>query len=409
MEKRKILFILPSLTRGGQERAALRIADMLGDMFIAVFASLHIQKNEYDCPYPRYDIALFRDDLSSFYPLKAFQILAAFIKAKRKLRRFVKEGDFLFSMSFGWMANCMNILSRRKNKTIISIRNSDDLYFSKRFIVLLRSFYKKADTTICLSEGIRHEMPHAYRLPKEKFTAMYNPFDVEKIRGAAKEKPSFLFSSPTIVAIGRLSLQKGFDILLHVFQKVTEALPGTQLVLIGGGREEAKLRALANDLGVGDFVTFCGVQANPFPLIAQCDVCVCSSYYEGLSNVIIESMICGLPVVSVDCKYGPREILAPNSDILSEARGIEYAEYGVLTPRVYADKGINEQHEAIDCFSQAIIKMLTDEKLAEHYRKQSGKRASDFGEESIKMKFFEILSALQADSGLSSDDLFSYK
>ena len=394
LDKRKILLIVPRLSRGGQERAALRIAAMLCDMFEPVIATLHTTKNEYDCPFARHDFAFFRDGLSSFFPLRAVQILFAFLAARRKLRRFVKENDFLLSMSFGWMANCVNILSRRKNKVLVSVRNSKDLHFSARFTAFLRHFYRKADLIVCLSEGIQREMPSVYKLSSDRFVTLYNPFNIEQIKIASNEKPAYNFSSPTIASVGRLSEQKGFDVLLHAFCIITKTVPTARLVLVGGGPLENKLKALAESLGVSGAVTFCGVQANPFSILAQCDVFACSSYYEGLSNVIIEAMICGLPVVSVDCEYGPREILAPNSDTLSSAKGIELAEYGVLTPRVFVDKGVSEQQHAIVCLAKAIEKILSDERTASHYRTQARLRVADFGENVIRERFLAILSTL---------------
>ena len=131
------------------------------------------------------------------------------------------------------------------------------------------------------------------------------------------------------------------------------ALVGTgkswRLGFIGEGSERASLEALARDLGLAERVFFPGYVDDPFAWLQRASLLVSSSVYEGLGNAIIEALACGTPVVSTDCPYGPREILAggrfgtlvPTGDAAAMATAIAVALDGAVDRAALMRRGLD--------------------------------------------------------------------
>lgn len=113
------------------------------------------------------------------------------------------------------------------------------------------------------------------------------------------------------------------------------------------------------------------------------------SIFEGLGNVLIEALSLGVPIISSDCPYGPREILAPGTELV-ELKAEEYAEYGVLVP--YGGKQIDKKiSEDECCLSHAIVRMLSDNELLCRYRKKSYERAKFFEPINIAKQWNKVI------------------
>jgi len=121
-------------------------------------------------------------------------------------------------------------------------------------------------------------------------------------------------SAKSIVAVGRLHQQKGFDVLIEAFSKCVRKHPGWRLVIFGEGPEREMLESLVSRLGLEGKVSLPGRVRNPERVIGAAEIFVLSSRYEGFPNALLEAMTCGLPVIATDCHSGPAEIIRDGED-----------------------------------------------------------------------------------------------
>ncbi|HEX3484811.1 MAG TPA: glycosyltransferase [Micropepsaceae bacterium] len=253
------------------------------------------------------------------FDLKKKRVIQAIFALARYLRR-ERPTAVLSSLSHVNLAAIIAVwLSRLKVNLIVCEHNqiSQKVRIARGFVSRMTyravSFlYPRASAIVAVSKGVADDLIAFAGLESNNVHVIYNPVYEESMRESAAADPAHpWFQSPAvpvILAIGRLNEQKGFDILLHAFQRVRSSLE-CRLVILGEGTERAALEKLCQTLGLTDDVALPGFVANPFALMARSDLFVLSSRWEGLPTVLIEALACGAPVVSTDCPSGPREIL----------------------------------------------------------------------------------------------------
>lgn len=134
-----------------------------------------------------------------------------------------------------------------------------------------------------------------------------------------------------IVAVGRLERQKGFDLLIDAFARVARRDPGPTLTVFGEGAERPRLEAQIAALALGDRVRLPGLTRDAAGWIAEADLFVLSSRFEGFPNVLVEALAAGIPSLAFDCPWGPSDILvdgesgllAPAGSVPALAEGME--------------------------------------------------------------------------------------
>lgn len=174
--------------------------------------------------------------------------------------------------------------------------------------------YRRVDRLIALSRGVGQELTAAYGLEPARVQVIPNPVDVAAVFHRAVPRVR-MERRPVVLGVGRLTRQKGFDLLLRAVAGLGPERP--RVLLLGEGPDRQDLAGLAASLGVD--LEMPGFVADPVPFMAGCDLFVLSSRWEGFGHVIVEAMAAGAPVVSFDCPYGPADI-------------IEHGRSGVLVP-----------------------------------------------------------------------------
>lgn len=389
MKKRRLLFILPTLSKGGQERVVSRLSFALDDSIYEKYLVL-FYKDRIDYPFEGKIISL---DLplpsQSFF--KIYQkIFSLFVRIfdLRKIKNKLKPD---FSISFGPEANIVNVFSNlffKNTKTVVSVRVVESVYFKKLPFPLkqyynftMRLVYKLAEKIIPNSEWVKKDIIENFRAPKEKIFVIPNFLDMNDVQKQSEEvieQPlkEIFEKNKTIISIGRLTQQKGFSFLLDAFSKVLRRYSEVRLIILGEGELEKELKELSRKLNIEKNVYFLGFQKNPFKFLKRATIFIFPSLYEGFPNVLIEAMSCGLPVIATDCPGGNKEIL---SSLQEEIKETKLKEYGILVPPANSEE-----------LAKAILLLLTDDKLRKQYSERAKKRAEDFSVEKIIQKWENI-------------------
>lgn len=113
----------------------------------------------------------------------------------------------------------------------------------------------------------------------------------------------------TLLAVGRLSPEKGFDLLIEAFAQAAPRHPGWNLVILGEGPLRAELERKVAEHDLGGRIAMPGFDAHVRSAMRRADLFVLSSRYEGFPNALLEAMTEGLACVSFDCDAGPRELI----------------------------------------------------------------------------------------------------
>ncbi len=177
-------------------------------------------------------------------------------------------------------------------------------------------------------------------------------------------------SAKVVVAAGRLTRQKGFDLLVRAFAQVIVRRPDWQLRIYGDGAEREALQRLIAELGLSRSVWLMGRTPEMHDEMARGSVYALSSRFEGFGMVIIEAMSAGLPVVSFDCPRGPADIITHGSN-------------GLLVPA-----------EDVDELGRALLRLIEDDALRRTMAAAARATAQDYSMDRLGRLWEDLLQEL---------------
>ncbi len=221
------------------------------------------------------------------------------------------------------------------------------------------SCYDRADALVFVSGDVQKAFIR-YFSPKKQSEVLYNIYDSERVRALAKCEPEGLEMDPgrsNWCGVGKLVPLKGWTRMLEIQKKLREEGLPAHFYLIGDGPQRKELEQKAAELGIPDSVTFTGYLDNPYAVLSRCMLYVCASEREGFSTAVVESLLCGTPVCTVDVG-GMKEILGGGN------------EYGVVTPN---------DDEALYA---AVSRFMKDAAFCGYYTERAEGRGKTFEKES---------------------------
>ena len=248
------------------------------------------------------------------------------------LRILLKERpDIVFSSVIN-INNKLLLLRNLFKKTKFIVRCDNYLYtYTDRQRRIIAKTYHRADIIIAQTEEMKQELINEMHISEDRVVALQNPVDTETINKKIQtgNNPYSDDDKVRYVASGRFAHQKGFDLLVEAFAIVKKQQPEAELYIVGrndGGCEDYynEVKQLIEKHGLQDSVKCVGFQNNPYVYIKYADCFVLSSRWEGLPNVMIESLYLGTPVAAFKCIPVIGRIVTDGADgYLAEKENVE--------------------------------------------------------------------------------------
>ncbi|MGA9071498.1 MAG: glycosyltransferase [Terracidiphilus sp.] len=349
----KLLLVIPHLGGGGAERVMALLACGLSAQKYELHLALLTQAE------PPAEVAL--PPWVHIHALGARRVRGAALRLLRLTRRIqpdlILSGIFHANFLVLALGPCLPTGTRvlvRQNGTVSSALEFGGLPWYTRS--LYRLLYRRADRVICQTQAMAADLARELGVPMERIAVLPNPLDVESIRasiagnlpdqstvcqplvkvensenlpsvakahplssascGTTKVEPfqNTTFTkgpcaAPQLLAVGRLSAEKGFDLLLGALALLRAEIPDARLVIAGSGPEEAALKAETHALGLDAAVDFAGHLADPWRHFPDATLFVLPSRQEGLPNALLEAAAAGLPIVATPASAGLVELL----------------------------------------------------------------------------------------------------
>lgn len=306
----RVLFVLPRMVSGGVERVTLNLIESLKTDGIECRLALRRCHGE---------LIEEAEALVEVDELAGESILHFVPRLTRLINEWHPTHIVTAFSDIGLMTLLASRLAGKKIKLIHGIHNTHSFVSRRRGLiglirygidyVMARALYRRASAIVCVSHGVEEEVKAMCPSAAARTTTIYNPvLRADQINTSKARKRFPRKGIQRIIALGRLTPQKGFDILIQAAAQLP-AEPTWRIDIYGDGPMRTLLQTLIDRFNLNARVRLCGHIKNPLDVLANADVFVLSSRYEGFGLVLIEAMSQGLQIIASDCRHGPREIL----------------------------------------------------------------------------------------------------
>ena len=351
-----ILFIIDGLPGGGAENVTLTLAKGLADLGHTVTLISLDKRLDYDIP-ANIDYRVDHD--TGHGPLRKLTELSRRARSldSELARLFLEKGRPALVISS--LHKTDRIVVKSQQLASCNVWHCIHGIYSRSYLgnkKPLARYLKKAKIQrvyrgrqiISVSDAVGKDLVDVMGITPRQLVTIYNPFDIAQIQERAQEQNPFA-GEDYILHVGRFHKVKRQDRLLEAFAQAN--LPA-KLVIIGQGETAVttRLKTKIAELNLQQRVVMAGFAKNPLPVIKGARLFALSSDSEGLPTVLIESLICGTPIVSTACPGGVDEImvdeLSPykadlNAESLAEKLRLGWQSPPTITPAMYAKFDIN--------------------------------------------------------------------
>lgn len=386
--KKKIAIIIQMLSGGGAERTA-------ANMSIDLSKDYEVHLIVFDGSQTTYKHGGVVHDLQLPATTSNLSKIVTLIKRIGAVKRIKREEGIECAISLMEGANLVNILSKGKERVIVSERNLISFFIKGRIHKQLEKYiYRKSDCIVTLSEVVRNDLISNFGVNSQKVITIYNSVDPSKFLFSNIGESAINQYKPYMVTMGRLTEQKAQWHIIRAFSYISNKYPEYSLLILGKGELRESYEQYISKIGLENRIKLLGFQPNPHTIIANAQFFVFSSMVEGLGSVILEALACGIPVISTDCDAGPREILSPETDVNLKTKDVEYAKYGILTPITINDhfdeKVVTLSKEEI-YLSEAMEALINDDNMRHMYCNKARERAAYFSPEAVEKRWREVI------------------
>jgi len=358
--KRTIVLVQSGLGAGGAEKIVNLIAKHRiekGDdvHVLAIYGKPEDSYFEYPPQVQVHTLYKNNDDSESKSRIKA-----TFAKVKWLRSTFRKiQPDLILSFLTKINFICACALLYSEIPFLVSERNNPNQQRSGRiWRILLKLTFKKADHIIMQTQGAMSILSANAR---KKAVIIPNP----SLANNQAVTPKNI--STDIVAVGRLTQQKGFDVLIAAIEIVSKKFPAIHLTIWGEGNERKTLENLVTLKNLDKNISLPGNTKTPMEWINSAKIFILPSRYEGFPNVLVEAMSAGMAAIATDCPWGPADMIADGKN-------------GLLVPV-----------ENPIVLSQAIETLLNSPKLQEALGKAATEKLDAFSENKVLDMWDSIL------------------